>query len=72
MKYYSLLKLYSFAQAYSGDRIAGSIYGVGLLSEGDISFCAQNMSILKAAKTNFAKLSLNGLKFKVKNLYNSN
>ena len=62
-KSYSLLKLYSFAQAYSGDRIAGSIYGVGLLSEGDISFCAQNMSILKAAKTNFAKLSLNGLKF---------
>ena len=62
-KNYSLLKFYSFAQAYSGDRIAGSIYGVGLLSEGDISFCAQNMSILKAAKTNFAKLSLNGLKF---------
>ena len=37
-KNYCLLKLYSFAQAYSGNRIAGSIYGVGLLSDKAIIF----------------------------------
>ena len=68
-KKYSLLKLYSFAQAYSGDRIAGSIYGVALLSEGNISLSKINFSILTSAKNHFAKLSLNGLKFKASDFY---
>lgn len=68
-KKYSLLKLYSFAQAFSGDRIAGSIYGVALLSEGDISFSKINFTILTSAKNNFAKLSLNGLKFRSSDFY---
>lgn len=63
-KKYSLLKLYSFAQAFSGDRISGSIYGVALLSEGDISISKSNLNILNSTKNNFAKLCLNGLKFK--------
>ena len=68
-KKFSLLKLYSFAQAYSGDRIAGSIYGVALLSEGDISLSKINFNILTSAKSNFAKLCLNGLKFKSSDFY---
>lgn len=63
-KTYSLLKLYSFAQAYGGSRIAGSIFGVALLSERDIKISENNLSILAAAKKNFAKESLNGVKFK--------
>jgi hypothetical protein len=63
-KQFSLLKLYSFAQAYSGDRIAGSIFGVGLLSENDIALSKINLNVLKTAKDNFAKLCLNGSKFK--------
>jgi hypothetical protein len=66
---YSLLKLYSFAQASSGDRIAGSIYGVALLSERDISLSKINFNILTSAKSNFAKLCLNGLKFKSSDFY---
>jgi hypothetical protein len=62
---FSMLKLYSFAQAYSGDRIAGSIYGVALISENDLSLSQINLNILRSAKSNFAKLCLNGLKFKV-------
>ena len=68
-KKYSLLKLYSFAQAFSGDRISGSIYGVALLSEGDISLSKINFTILTSAKNNFAKLCLNGLKFKSSDFY---
>jgi hypothetical protein len=64
-KKYSMIKLYSFAQAYSGDRIAGSIYGVALLSENDLSLSQINLNILKNAKSSFAKLCLNELKFKV-------
>ncbi len=62
-KSFSLIKLFSFAQAFNGDRIAGSIYGVALLSEMDLEFSKNNLDLLKAAKENFAKLSLNSLKF---------
>lgn len=64
---YSLIKLYSLAQAVDGNRIAGSTYGVALLSDNDILFSNKNISILKVAKENFAKLSLNGLKFNKSN-----
>lgn len=61
---FSLLKLYSLAQAYNGTRIDGSIYGVALLSDKDIKIEENNIAILESAKNNFAKLSLEGLKFK--------
>jgi hypothetical protein len=64
---FCLLKLYSFAQAYSGSRIAGSIYGVGLLSESAINFTKDNLELLREAKDNFAKLSLGGVKFNKSN-----
>ena len=64
---YCLLKLYSFAQAFSGNRIAGSIYGVGLLSDKAIAFTKENLGLLRAAKDNFAKLSLDGVKFNKSN-----
>jgi len=60
---YTLLKLYSFAQAFDGSRIAGSIYGVGLLSDSIIGITKQNLLLLKTVKENFAKLSLDGLRF---------
>jgi len=66
-KNYCLLKLYSFAQAYSGNRIAGSIYGVGLLSDKAINFSKNNLELLRVAKDNFAKLSLDGAKFNKSN-----
>jgi hypothetical protein len=66
-KPYSLLKLYSLAQAYSGSRISGSIYGVAILSEGDIAISRTNLDLLQEAKKNLAKLSLNGLKFNKSN-----
>jgi hypothetical protein len=62
-KGYCLVKLYSLAQAMSGARIAGSIYGVGLLSDQAIDFSKENLDLLRAAKDNFAKLSLDGIKF---------
>jgi hypothetical protein len=68
-KKYSLLKLYSFAQAFSGDRIAGSIYGVALLSEAELTLSKINLNILSSAKSNFAKLCLNGFKFKSSDFY---
>lgn len=68
-KNYSLLKLYSFAQAFSGDRIDGSIFGVALLSEAELKLSKTNFAILSSAKTNFAKLSLNGFKFKSSDFY---
>lgn len=64
---YCLLKLYSFAQAYSGTRVAGSIYGVGLLAQQNIDITKANLDLLRAAKTNFAKLSLEGAKFNKSN-----
>lgn len=68
-KKYSLLKLYSFAQAFSGDRIVGSIYGVALLSETELELSKINLNILSSAKSNFAKLCLNGFKFKSSDFY---
>ena len=64
---FCLLKLYSFAQAFNGNRIAGSIYGVGLISDQAISLSKENLDLLRAAKDNFAKLSIEGLKFKKSN-----
>jgi hypothetical protein len=64
---FCLLKLYSFAQAFNGPRIDGSIYGVGLISDQAISLSKENLDLLRAAKDNFAKLSLEGLKFKKSN-----
>jgi len=66
-KIFCLLKLYSFAQAFSGNRIAGSIYGVALLSDKLIDFTKNNLALLRAAKDNFAKLSLDGAKFNKSN-----
>jgi len=64
---FCLLKLYSFAQAYNGNRIAGSIFGVGLLSENAIELNSANFDLLRVAKDNFAKLSLDGAKFNKSN-----
>jgi hypothetical protein len=69
-KNYCLLKLYSFAQAYSGNRIAGSIYGVGLLSDKAIAFDKDNLGLLRWAKDNFAEISLEGVKFNKSNFQN--
>jgi len=66
-KNYCLVKLYSFAQALNGARIDGSIYGVGLLGEDAIHFSEENLNLLRTAKDNFAKLSLNGVKFNKSN-----
>ena len=66
-KEYCLVKLYSLAQAMSGARIAGSIYGVGLISDRAIDFSKENLDLLREAKDNFAKLSLDGLKFNKSN-----
>jgi len=66
-KGYCLVKLYSLAQAMNGARIAGSIYGVGLISDRAIDFSKENLDLLQAAKDNFAKLSLDGLKFNKSN-----
>jgi hypothetical protein len=63
-KPFTLLKLYSFAQAYQGARIGNSIYGVGILSQNDLKFSKHNIELLKVTKEGFAKLCLNGLKFK--------
>lgn len=65
---YSLIKLYSFAQAYSGSRISGSIFGVALLSSKDLKISKTNIGILKAAKQELAKLSLDGYKFNTSNI----
>lgn len=62
-KEYCLMKLYGLGQAMSGARISGSIYGVGLLSDQAIDFSKENLDLLRAAKDNFAKLSLDGIKF---------
>ena len=62
-KKYSLLKLYSFAQAFDGSRIDGSIFGVALLSEQEIRFTKKNINLLKSAKDLFAELAIQKLKF---------
>lgn len=62
-KAYSLLKQYSCAQAFAGDRLSGSTYGVAILSDGDVQITDYNLRLLKSAKEKFATLSLSGLKF---------
>ena len=62
-KAYSLLKQYSCAQAFAGDRLSGSTYGVAILSDGDVQLTDYNLRLLKSAKERFATLSLSGLKF---------
>jgi hypothetical protein len=66
-KNYCLLKLYSFAQALNGNRVAGSIYGVGFISDKNIQLTKENLALLQDAKNTFAKLSLDGLKFNKSN-----
>lgn len=66
-KQYSLIKLYSFAQALNGDRVAGSIFGVALLSEKNLALSEFNIQFLNEAKEAFAKISLNGRKFNKSN-----
>jgi len=66
-KAYCLVKLYSFAQALNGNRVAGSIYGVGLISEKNIDFTSENLNLLREAKDAFTELSTNGLKFNKSN-----
>jgi hypothetical protein len=61
---YSLLKMYSYAQAFSGYRVEGSTYGVAFLSDRDIAITDRNIKLLKSLKDSFAQLSLNGTKFK--------
>jgi hypothetical protein len=68
-KNYSLLKLYSLGQATNGSRIAGSIYGVALLSEKEIELTESNNAILNVVKKNFASLCLDGAKFKMSDFY---
>ena len=64
---FSLLKLYSFAQAINGHRIVGSTVGVAFLSSYDLALSEFNVSLLRKAKDNLSKLSLNGLKFNKSN-----
>jgi hypothetical protein len=63
-KSFSLLKLYSFAQAYSGERVEGSTYGVAFLSDHDIELTSRNIKLLISLKTAFGNLSLTGRKFR--------
>jgi hypothetical protein len=62
-KQYSLLKIYSFAQALNGNRIAGSSSGVALLSDANLIICPENYNILRVAKDNFSKLCIQNSKF---------
>jgi hypothetical protein len=57
-KKYTLLKIYSYAQAYDGDRVQGSIFGVAFLSEANISVCRENIDILRTIKDVFADVCL--------------
>ncbi len=55
---FSLLKLYSFAQAYDGSRVAGSIYGVALLSDHDVCISESNNNLLNSAKKSLQFIQL--------------
>jgi hypothetical protein len=66
-KSFSLLKLYGLAQAFNGNRIEGSIYGVALLSEMDLIISKNNNDLLKVLKEKFSELCLTGIKFKKSN-----
>jgi hypothetical protein len=60
---YSMLKLYDFAQAVDGNRIAGSSFGVALLSNSKLKLSQNNLNILRVAFDNFNKLSIRNKKF---------
>ena len=61
---FTLLKLYSYAQAFDGDRVQGSTFGVAFLSEANISVCRENIEILRTIKDAFADVCLDaGNKF---------
>lgn len=64
---YSLLKLYSLAQAFDGNRISGSTFGVAFLSTSNLKITSVNNKLLNLLKTEFAKLSLNNKKFNKSN-----
>ena len=66
---FSLLKLYSFAQAVGGSRVDRSIYGVALLSDHDVCISLNNNNLLKNAKETFASYSLTKNKFNKSNFF---
>lgn len=66
-KKYSLLKLYSLAQAFDGTRISGSTFGVAFLSTSNLKISSANNKLLYLLKTEFAKLSLDNKKFNKSN-----
>jgi hypothetical protein len=68
-KKYSLIKLYSLGQATNGSRVSGSIYGVALLSDGELELSETNNAILSSVKKSFANLCLDGAKFKSSDFY---
>lgn len=61
---FSLLKLYSHAQAAEGTRVEGSIYGVAFLSNESLKTSSKNLQLLQTLKEKFAEMSLVNLKFK--------
>ena len=64
VKDFTMIKLYSCAQAVDSNRIAGSIYGVAFLSEGNLSLCPENIKLLTEIKNFFGEVCLNKGKFK--------
>ncbi len=64
---FSLLKLYSHAQAAEGNRIDGSIYGVAFLAQENLLVTPSNIKLLQSVKEKFTELSLQNLKFKSSN-----
>ena len=55
---YTLLKIFSYAQAYDGVRVQGSTFGVAFLSETNILVCRENIEILRKIKNVFADVCL--------------
>ncbi|MCL1938774.1 MAG: hypothetical protein FWF52_10305 [Candidatus Azobacteroides sp.] len=64
VKNYTLIKLYAYAQAFDSNRVAGSIYGVAFLSEGNLCLCPDNIKLLKDVTDFFAEICLQNNKFK--------
>ena len=64
VKNYTLLKLYAHAQAFDSNRVAGSIYGVAFLSEGNLCLCPENIKLLTDVTNFFAEICLKNNKFK--------
>jgi hypothetical protein len=69
-KKHTLLKMYSYAQAFSGYRVEGSTYGVAFLSDMDIAITDRNIKLLQSLLNSFAQLSLNGKKFRYEDFSN--